>query len=120
MYLSCAASQLFAILLCLSISGCSRPAPQQKPPSSDTSEILIRHLLRRISALNDELSKSENRCLEVQNALVRGQRVNHHSDPLAGLNRLLQYLLDGEAATDEHNRKYPQAPWADSGDSGLT
>jgi hypothetical protein len=103
------------VILLLLGGGCSRPAPPT-PSGVDTSEILIRHLLRRIAALNDEISQGENKCLEEQNALLRGQRVKHRSDPLTGLNRLSQYLLDGEAATEQHNRNHPEAPWAESKD----
>ena len=94
------------------LSGCTRNVP----PPEDRSEILIRHLLRRISDLNHEIDKRENKCLEEQISLVKGQRVAHQNDPQGAIDRMSQYLLDGEAAIEEHNRKHPESPWADTKD----
>ena len=45
--------------------------PEQAPPADDRSEILMRHLLRRVSALSDKIAKSENEILEHDNRCLQ-------------------------------------------------
>lgn len=124
------------VLLCsLALGGCVR----KLPPQEDTSEILIQHLMRRVSDLSSEVQdrqndilKHDNNCLSEEIAALEG-RPTHRSKQeqlddavakskafsegmIADLNRGAQNALDGEAAIEEHNRKHPEAPWADSKD----
>jgi hypothetical protein len=106
-------------------------------PQDDTSEILIQHLVRRerdlageIGKLENEILEHDNKCLQEQIAALEGHPIRHaKKDPVAsavasahaldeslnaGLSRVAQNVLDGEAAIEEHNRKHPESPWADS------
>src|SRR5437899_9118709 len=101
-------------------------------PISDSSEVLIRHLLRRIQDLSGEVQKRQNetlehdnKCLQEQIAVLEGRPVHHAKrDPAAdarelarsldaGIERVAENLLDGEAAIEDHNQKHPESPWAD-------
>lgn len=84
------------------------------PPSDAGSEVLIRHLLRRISDLDSVIAKNETKCLEEQISLTNGGHVPHKHDLLEGIDRIVQFMLDSEAAIEEHNRQHPESPWADS------
>ena len=76
---------------------------QKAAPQDDSSDILIRHLLRRISDLTDEVSRRENeivehdnRCLEEQIAALEGHSLRHAKpDPLASANALGKGLEAG-------------------------
>lgn len=83
------------------------PAPTTKSPTKspatrlplDGSDALIRHLLRRNSAMSAEISR-------LQNSPGNPTLVED------GLGRLAQYLLDSEASIEDHNRRHPESPWA--------
>lgn len=142
---------LLAITLLLNLGGCresrkaSQPiaaAPTDKSenkapvaPPTDNSEILIRHLLRRVSELTDEGEKmktasikADTACLNEEFAILEG-RPSHRPalDPVAharafsnsldsSLRRAIQNLLDSEAFVAEHNLNHPEAPWENSND----
>jgi len=113
------------------LAGCARKAAPS-PQSGDKSEVLLRHVLRRVSDLTDELGKREseivengNRCLQEQIAILEGRSIRHAKrDPSAGIatlsqrlaesnHRLVQNLLDNEDWIEEQNRKHPGSPQAD-------
>jgi uncharacterized protein YlxW (UPF0749 family) len=130
---------LTAASLLFTLNGCREAQTAKKSASDkkvllrdDSSEVLIRHLLRRISDLTSEVSKRENeivehdnRCLKEQIAALEGRPINRaKSDPVAsaealgkglevGLNRMVQNLLDNEEAIEQHNRNHPESPQAD-------
>jgi hypothetical protein len=130
-----------ALLAMILLSGCREVHPaksesvQKAPPPKDTSEILIQHLVRRVSDLTEEIDKRgneivehDNKCLEEQIAVLEGRPVHQgQSNQLAdakaladslnaSLGRAVQNLLDSEEATAEHNRRYPESPWAEGKD----
>jgi len=102
-----------AVLLAINVMlcGCQTGITEgnaQKASKPDESEILIRHLLRRNNDLTREISSMERECLEGQ---ISGKRIA--SDPTVALDRMVQNLLDGEDAIEEHNREHPESPQAD-------
>jgi hypothetical protein len=106
------------------LSAAAKPAP-------DSSDALIQHLLRRIDKLSQEITAQEkmtlqhdNECMESEIAILEGRPDPHRRKaPNAaqaqtlsahmqiGLTRIIQNLLDGQAAIDEHNRKHPEDKW---------
>jgi hypothetical protein len=123
-----AAIVLLATISLFALDGCTR----KSSPQADTSEILIRHLLRRQRDISTELAQRENdilehdnQCLKEQIAALEGHPVHHdHPDALdtanalserlqAGLRSNVQDMLDAEAGIEEHNRKYPELPQKD-------
>lgn len=130
----------------LSLGTCQNPKPIQKTesvakpasvsPDDSSYEILVRHLLRRIADLNNEVQdakndamKRENKCIEDEIAILEGR--NHPADEqarmadiavrsqatgkdmLESIDRMIQRMLDSEAAISEHNHSHPDKPWAD-------
>jgi hypothetical protein len=117
------------VMLFTLLSGCTaRTVPKA---DIDDSEILIRHLLNRVSELNLLVDERYNKCLQEQldelkssaasggngfeAAKTRALARARHSDAEIHetFERLAQYLLDSEAAIDLHNRKHPESLWAD-------
>jgi hypothetical protein len=130
-----------ALLATILLNGCreaqtAKPEAAQKAmPQDDTSEILIQYLLRRVTDLTakvvdskNEIIKHDNRCLDEQIAVLEGRPVHQtKADPVADAKALgdslsadlslaVQEALDDDAALEEHNRKHPESPWADSKD----
>ena len=73
----------------------------------------------------NEILEHDNRCLQEQIAALEGRPVHHKNDPAARVlalgesldetnSRIAQYLLDSEAAIEDHNRRHPESPWANS------
>jgi hypothetical protein len=118
------------------LSGCTAHTSRDAASKADVddSEILIRHLLKRVSELNTLVDEHDNKCLQQQlDELKRSEALHsrnyefeaakaralaraHHDEAemQETFERLAQYLLDSEAATEQHNRKHPESPWADS------
>jgi hypothetical protein len=119
---------LLVLCFLFAMGGCARKAP----PAEDRSEILIRHLLKRIndsdteiSNLQDEMVRADTKCKEEQIAILKGRALP--IDPkrevngvkalrktvMGGLNRMAQELLDAEDVIEDHNQRHPESPQAD-------
>jgi len=126
---------LLILALLLMSNGCrtqhKTEATNLSSAKDDPSDILARHLTRRIAALTQQIGKlkneivdHDNRCLQEQLAALEGHSVRHtkpnrakDTDALLkrlseGLDLEAQSLLDSQAAISDHNRKHPEAPWA--------
>jgi hypothetical protein len=100
------------------------------PPPDDRSEILIRHLLRRVADLDAEINKlrtemvkRDNQWLKEEIAILEG-RPTPKRDPNEGMRQLKKDLIDGldrqsqqsldlEDAIELHNLRHPESPQAD-------
>jgi hypothetical protein len=129
---SLAISFIFALGGCQSVQTAKSDGAQETLPSDDSSEVLIRHLLRRsreadseVIRLEDEVAKHDNKCLNEEIAILEGRTVEpkdrvkaeDHSAAVKALNndlsRMAQGMLDAEEVIELHNRKHPESPWAD-------
>lgn len=97
------------MLALIAITGCSRQTEPAKPV--DNYEKLIQHLLQRESDLSAQITQTENRCLQEENAMLRGEKVEHQLDLNPGLDRITANERDTETFIEEHNRRYPGLPW---------
>jgi hypothetical protein len=113
--------QLAIISVCIAaLSGCRMDQTVRKSDGApkvsaleDRYEVLIRHLQRRISSMADEIGERDNKRMEEEIALLKGQRVHHQDQLLSGLHRMPQDLLDAEDFIEEHNRRHPEHSFAD-------
>jgi hypothetical protein len=95
--------------IALTLSGWGKKA---QAPQEDKYETLIRRLLKSVSDSDFQIAKIENQCLEEQNAILQGRHISHPLNPAPSLDRLVTEAHDAEDFIEEHNRRYPDSPWA--------
>jgi len=119
-----------AVPLPLLLLTACRPQVSAKPSGPDPSDVLMQHLVNRVGELNAQISKlklevavHDSKCLDENIAALQGHPIHHKPDSLAQLRaigkeqeddreRLVQYLLDSDAAIEDHNRRHPEHQWA--------
>jgi hypothetical protein len=102
--------RIIPIGIALALSGWGQKA---QGPQEDKYETLIRRLLKRVSDSDLQITKIENQCLEGQNVILQGRHISHPLNSAPSLDRLVTEAHDAEDFIEEHNRRYPDSPWAE-------